>query len=72
MLSVGMSQICSVNWVPELHVGQRLQRGDEMGFFQFGGSDIILIFQRGVDVEIVHDGSLTLMGEPYARLKRAS
>lgn len=72
MLPVGMSQICSVNWVPELHVGQRLQRGDEMGFFQFGGSDIILIFQRGVDVEIVHDGSLTLMGEPYARLKRAS
>lgn len=70
MLPVGMSQICSVNWIPELHVGQRLKRGDEMGFFQFGGSDIIMIFQRGVDVEIVHDGDLTLMGEPYARLRK--
>ena len=70
MLPVGMSQICSVNWIPELHVGQRLKRGDEMGFFQFGGSDIIMIFQRGVDVEIVHNGDLTLMGEPYARLRK--
>ena len=70
MLPVGMSQICSVNWIPGLHVGQRLKRGDEMGFFQFGGSDIIMIFQRGIDVEIVHDGDLTLMGEPYARLRK--
>ncbi|MBR1799921.1 MAG: phosphatidylserine decarboxylase [Bacteroidaceae bacterium] len=68
MMPVGMSQICSVNWVPELCVGQRLQRGDEMGFFQFGGSDIVMLFQRGVEVEIVHDGELTLMGEPYAIL----
>ena len=70
MLPVGMSQICSVNWIPELEVGQQLKRGDEMGYFMFGGSDIVLIFQKGVDVEIVHNGDLTLMGQPYARLKR--
>ena len=70
MLPVGMSQICSVNWIDGLHVGQQLKRGDEMGFFKFGGSDIVLIFQRGVDVEIVHDGDLTLMGQPYARLTK--
>lgn len=68
MIPVGMSQICSVNWLPELHVGQQLQRGDEMGFFQFGGSDIVMIFQRGVDVQLLHDGDLLLMGEPYAHL----
>ncbi len=68
MLPVGMSQICSVNWLPELRVGQQLKRGTEMGFFQFGGSDIILLFQRGVDVSLLHDGNLTLMGEPYADL----
>lgn len=70
MLPVGMSQICSVNWIPSLHVGQQLHRGDEMGYFQFGGSDIVMIFQKGVDVSIVHDGNLTLMGQPYANLKR--
>jgi phosphatidylserine decarboxylase precursor len=69
MLPVGMSQICSVNWIPSLHVGQQLHRGDEMGYFQFGGSDIVMIFQKGVDVSIVHDGNLTLMGQPYANLK---
>ena len=68
MLPVGMSQICSVNWIPSLHVGQQLHRGDEMGFFQFGGSDIVMIFQRGVDVSLLHKGDLLLMGEGYANL----
>lgn len=70
MLPVGMSQICSVNWLPSLHVGQQLKQGDEMGFFQFGGSDVVMIFQKGIDVNIVHGFELTLMGQPYARLTR--
>jgi len=70
MLPVGMSQICSVNWIPTLHVGQQLKRGDEMGYFQFGGSDIVMIFQKGVDVTIAHNSDMTLMGQPYATLKR--
>lgn len=69
MLPVGMSQICSVNWIPSLHVGQQLKKGDEMGFFMFGGSDIVIIFQRGIDVTLLHHGDLLLMGEPYAQLK---
>ena len=69
MMPVGMSQICSVNWIPELHVGQTLHRGDEMGYFMFGGSDIVMLFQRGVEVEIVHDGNHVLMGEGYAKLR---
>ena len=68
MLPVGMSQICSVNWIPSLHVGQQLKKGDEMGFFMFGGSDVVLIFQRGVDVNILHHGDILLMGEAYADL----
>jgi phosphatidylserine decarboxylase precursor len=70
MMPVGMSQICSVNWLPSLHVGQELKQGNEMGFFQFGGSDVVMIFQKGVDVNIVHGFELTLMGQPYARLTR--
>ena len=69
MLPVGMSQICSVNWLPTLHVGQELKRGDDMGYFMFGGSDVIMIFQQGVDVSLLHHGDLLLMGEAYAELK---
>jgi len=68
MLPVGMSQICSVNWLPTLRVGQQLKRGDEMGYFQFGGSDIVMIFQRGVDVALLHGEKFLLMGEAYAHL----
>ena len=71
MLPVGMSQICSVNWLPSLHLGQQLKRGDEMGFFQFGGSDVIMIFQKDVHVSILHDGeNYLLMGQAYAKLTK--
>lgn len=70
MLPVGMSQICSVNWLESLHVGDELKRGDEMGYFLFGGSDIILIFQKGIEVSLCYqpDDTHLLMGENYARL----
>ncbi|MCR4603999.1 MAG: phosphatidylserine decarboxylase [Prevotella sp.] len=70
MLPVGMSQICSCNWLPSLHVGDHLERGQEMGYFLFGGSDIILIFQQGIHVGLLHDGNHLLMGEAYAALSK--
>lgn len=72
MLPVGMSQICSCNWLPSLQVGNRLERGQEMGYFLFGGSDIVLIFQRGVDVELLHNDDHLLMGGAYARLLKTN
>ncbi len=70
MLPVGMSQICSCNWLTSLHVGDHLEQGQEMGYFLFGGSDIILIFQRGISVELLHNSDHLLMGEAYANLKK--
>jgi hypothetical protein len=40
-----------------------------MGYFLFGGSDIVMLFQKGTEVEIAHNGGHLLMGEAYARLK---
>jgi len=45
-----------------------------MGYFLFGGSDIVMIFQSGVDVEFLCEAegngyAHILMGEPYANLK---
>jgi phosphatidylserine decarboxylase len=53
VLPIGMAYVSSVNLTPE--VGAELQKGDEFGFFLFGGSDIVIVFQdNGVilDAEI--------------------
>ena len=70
MMPIGMSQICSCNWLETLHVGDRLERGQEMGYFLFGGSDIVMIFQRDINVQLLHSGDHLLMGEAYAHLTR--
>ena len=70
MMPIGMSQICSCNWLATLHVGDRLERGQEMGYFLFGGSDIVLIFQRDINVQLLHSSDHLLMGEAYAHLTR--
>jgi phosphatidylserine decarboxylase precursor len=43
VLPIGMAQVSSVTVTPD--VGTVLTKGEELGFFQFGGSDIIMIFQ---------------------------
>jgi phosphatidylserine decarboxylase precursor len=43
VLPIGMSFVSSVNLTPD--VGARLQKGDEFGFFAFGGSDMVMLFQ---------------------------
>jgi phosphatidylserine decarboxylase precursor len=50
VLPIGMSFVSSVNLTPD--VGARLQKGDEFGFFMFGGSDIVMLFQnKGVVID---------------------
>jgi len=43
VLPIGMAQVSSVTLTPD--VGAKLAKGEEFGFFQFGGSDIIMVFQ---------------------------
>lgn len=45
VIPVGMCQVSSVNMTAEK--GSTLLKGDEFGYFLFGGSDIILLFQQG-------------------------
>lgn len=46
VLPIGMGQISSVNWEDGIAVGARLTKGDKLGYFLFGGSDCVLIFQK--------------------------
>ena len=43
ILPIGMAYVSSVNLTP--YEGAELQKGDEFGYFLFGGSDIVMLFQ---------------------------
>lgn len=46
IIPVGMCTVSSVNMTAA--VGSTLQKGEEFGYFLFGGSDIIVLFQKDV------------------------
>ena len=45
VLPIGMAQVSSVNLTAE--AGAELTKGEEFGFFAFGGSDIVTLFEAG-------------------------
>ena len=73
ILPIAMSQVSSCNWEESVKVGAKVEKGDPMGYFLFGGSDIVMVFQSCVDVSLVcpqdEEGyKHVLMGEAYAEL----
>ena len=50
IIPVGMCQVSSVNMIAT--PGATVGKGEEFGYFLFGGSDIIMLFQKGVDPKI--------------------
>lgn len=65
VVPVGMGNVASVN----LHTepGRPVAKGDEFGYFQFGGSDIIVLFQEGVNLQVDTDESMRKVGSVIAR-----
>lgn len=49
-LPVGMGHVSSV--VTTAPVGATLHKGEEMGYFQFGGSDFVMVFEPSCQVEL--------------------
>jgi phosphatidylserine decarboxylase precursor len=73
LLPIGMSQVCSVNFEKNLKVGDKVKKGDMLGYFLFGGSDFMIVFQKkaGFAMEATKDNQSykkLLMGERYGRL----
>jgi len=56
VLPIGMCQVSSVSMIAT--PGATLEKGEEFGYFQFGGSDIIMLFQKGVvpKQNLIRDG----------------
>jgi len=61
VLPIGMSFVSSVNLTPEL--GATLQKGDEFGYFLFGGSDMVMLFQSKKVVLDAEVGKKYLQGQ---------
>jgi phosphatidylserine decarboxylase len=50
-LPMGMGQVSSV--VITAETGKTLHKGEELGYFQFGGSDFVMVFERASNVQLI-------------------
>ena len=68
-LPVGMAQVSSV--VITAEVGAVLRKGEEIGYFQFGGSDFVMVFERGSQIEMTCQADEHfLQGQEMARSRK--
>jgi phosphatidylserine decarboxylase len=65
VIPIGMAQVSSVNMYAT--VGQDVQKGCEFGYFLFGGSDIIVLFQEGINPKISTTDQYRLYGTEIAK-----
>lgn len=72
VVPVGMCQVSSVNFEPGVEPGARIKKGDPLGYFLFGGSDIVLLFSPDLRFELTAERMVhTQMGRPYGRIARS-
>ena len=65
MVYIGMAEISSC--IISVKEGDKVQKGDEIGHFQYGGSTHCMLFQPGVIKELlVKKNDVMKMGEQIA------
>jgi len=76
LLPIGMSQVSSVNFEDTVKVNNTVKKGDMLGYFLFGGSDYVILFQSQVDFKLTipkeSNGAYkhVLTGEEYGKLTK--
>jgi phosphatidylserine decarboxylase len=69
VLPIGMSWVSSVNLTPE--TGALLRKGEQFGYFLFGGSDIVMVFQDRNVVFEAEVGTKYLQGQRLGSIGQA-
>jgi len=75
LIPMGMAQVSSVNFEKNISIGSKHKKGDMLGYFLFGGSDFIIIFQKvaGFEISAPKETADTfkhiLTGEAYGRMR---
>lgn len=52
LLPIGMVVVSSVNFEDTVQPGAQVKKGDPLGYFAFGGSDFVVLFQEGVNFSL--------------------
>ena len=69
IVPVGMCQVSSVNFEESVKPGAQVKKGDPLGYFLFGGSDIIMIFSEDADFEMKCKKDVHILtGEYYGEI----
>ena len=72
VIPVGMCQVASVNFENTVVPGTQVRKGDPLGWFMFGGSDIVMLFSENLHFELVAEQDVHIgMGEAYGRITLA-
>lgn len=70
IVPVGMCQVSSVNFEETIVPGAKVKKGDPLGCFLFGGSDIVILFSKDLGFELsAKQGVHLQMGEAYGTIK---
>ncbi|KAI0073428.1 hypothetical protein K474DRAFT_1710710 [Panus rudis PR-1116 ss-1] len=70
VLPIGMAQVSSV--VLSVKAGDEVKKGQEISYFQFGGSDIVMVFQKKANVQFTAiEGEHYNVGMPVAKASAA-
>ncbi len=71
VVPVGMCQVSSVNFENAVVPGAVVKKGNPLGYFQFGGSDIVLIFSRDLLFEFTAEEKKHIeMGKAYGIIRK--
>ena len=69
VIPVGMCEVASVNFEASVKPGSKGKKGDPLGYFLFGGSDVIMAFSREAGFTMTAEAGKHLdMGREYGRL----
>ena len=68
-MPIGMMPVTSINWTDNVKTGAKVVKGEDLGYFLFGGSDFVILFQQGVNFKLKPEVySHQLMGEELGKL----
>lgn len=63
-VAIGMSDINSVNMPLSVDLNKEIRKGDEIGYFAYGGSGIVMLFEPGILKMPLPKGSIRGSGAP--------
>lgn len=67
LLPIGMDFISSCNF--SVDKGDYVNKGDEFGYFLFGGSDMIMLFERSdIDIALIEENKFYKLGQVFGRI----